>query len=93
MERIRIASALKHIGWIVVLVFVTAFVVHFSWNMVIPDLFGAKALGYKDAMGLVALVATLSWLVAFSFGASRRHAGNKHLPRSDGVSRACGYRS
>lgn len=56
------------------LVFGLSFIVLFSWNLAIPDLFGLEPIRFKQATGLVLLCATL----AFVFNAYRT-AGPKNL--------------
>lgn len=43
--------------------FALAFVIHFSWNMVIPDILHAPELSFRNSVGLVGLVLSLGALL------------------------------
>ena len=57
-----------------------AIFIHFSWNMAMPELFGAAKMSFKNAFGLVILLGTVAMLVGQS--ANRRHVRN---PRHSAV--------
>ncbi len=57
---------LAGIVWFVVGLVVASIIVHFAWNMAIPDLFGAAKMSFKNAFGLVLLAS----MVAVIFGRS-----------------------
>jgi len=55
----------KMIGAGVLILFSWAFVVHMGWNMSMPNIFGLEEIRFKEALGLVLLIAGLSlpiWL-------------------------------
>ena len=49
-------DVLKFFAW----VFALSFVVLFSWNMAVPEVFGLEPIRFKQAIGLVLLCATLA---------------------------------
>jgi hypothetical protein len=64
------------IGWALLVIIVATIVVHFSWNMAMPELFGAARMSFKNAFGLVLLAAMASWIIGH--GVIGRHV---HLRR------------
>jgi len=64
-------KVLSGIGLSLLLIIVAAVFVHFSWNMAMPELFGAAKMSIKNAFGLVILLATVA--VVFGQSAVRRH--------------------
>ncbi len=60
------------IGWTLLVIIVGSIVVYFSWNMAMPELFGAVRMSFKNALGLVLLASMASWIIGHGvFG--RRH--------------------
>ncbi len=51
------------IGWTLLVIIVGSIVVRFSWNMAMPELFGAVRMSFKNAFGFVLLAATASWVI------------------------------
>ncbi|MBT3767741.1 MAG: hypothetical protein HN578_11440 [Rhodospirillales bacterium] len=49
----------KVVGWS----FLLAALVHISWNMFAPDMFGLEPIRMKQALGLVLFAATFSFLI------------------------------
>ncbi|MFQ5950219.1 MAG: hypothetical protein ACE5J1_05990 [Nitrospiria bacterium] len=51
------------IGWTFLVIIVGSIVVYFSWNMAMPELFGAARMSFKNAFGLVLLASMASWII------------------------------
>lgn len=51
------------IGWTMLVIIVATIAVYFSWNMAMPDLFGAVPMSFTNAFGLVLLAAMASWIL------------------------------
>ncbi len=51
------------IGRTLLVIIVGSIVVYFSWNMSMPELFGAARMSFKNAFGFVLLAATASWVI------------------------------
>ncbi len=51
------------IGWTMLVIIVATIVVYFSWNMAMPELFGAVPMSFTNAFGLVLLAAMASWIL------------------------------
>ena len=51
------------IGWTLLVIIVGSIVVRFSWNMAMPELFGAVRMSFKNALGLVLLASMASWIM------------------------------
>ena len=51
------------IGWTLMVIIVGSIVVRFSWNMAMPELFGAVRMSFKNALGLVLLASMASWIM------------------------------
>ncbi len=51
------------IGWTLLVIIVGSIVVYFSWNMAMPELFGAVRMSFKNALGLVLLASMASWIM------------------------------
>lgn len=67
----RVHSLLKGILFVVAAIAIAAFVIHFAWNMVMPDLAGVAKMSYKNAFGLVILLGALGFVIEKSL--KRRH--------------------
>jgi len=52
----NIHSVLSGIGLAALAVVLGAVVLHFAWNMAMPDLFGAAKMSFKNAVGLMVLL-------------------------------------
>ncbi len=63
------------IGWTLLVIIVGSIVVRFSWNMAMPELFGAVRMSFKNALGLVLLASMASWIVGYGV------VGRLHLRR------------
>lgn len=48
--------------------FLGSLIIHFSWNLFAPDLFGAQEMEFKNAMGIIIMLGT----VAFIFKVNNR---------------------
>ncbi len=79
MERSTLQSSMAAIGWIVLIVLLSAILVFFSWNMFAPELFSAVQMSFKNALGIVILGFTISWVLGYGF--------TKNLPMSSHVHR------
>lgn len=53
-------------GWTLLAISLAAVVLHFSWNMTMPELFGTVKMSFKNAFGLVIFLATVAALVGQS---------------------------
>ncbi len=51
------------IGWTLLVIVVGSMGVYFSWNMAMPELFGAVRMSLKNAFGLVLLASMASWII------------------------------
>ncbi len=60
------------IGWTLLVIIVGSIVVRFSWNMAIPELFGAVRMSFKNALGLVLLASMASWIMGGRLHLRRR---------------------
>jgi len=61
---------------------IAAVMVHFSWNMVAPDLFGMAKMNFVNATGLVIFLGTLAAVI----GQALRHRqlrSDRHTAKSD----------
>ena len=67
MEKSSFQSSLAAIGWIILIVLLSAILVHFSWNMFAPDLFNAVRMTFRNALGIVILGFTISWVLGYGF--------------------------
>ncbi len=63
------------IGWTLLVIIVGSIVVRFSWNMAMPELFGAVRMSFKNALGLVLLASMASWIIGHGV------VGRRHLRR------------
>ena len=63
------------IGWTLLVIIVGSIVVYFSWNMAMPELFGAARMSFKNAFGLVLLASMASWIMGHGV------VGRLHLRR------------
>ena len=63
------------IGWTLLVIIVGSIVVRFSWNMAMPELFGAVRMSFKNALGLVLLASMASWIMGYGV------VGRLHLRR------------
>ncbi len=63
------------IGWTLLVIIVATIVVHFSWNMAMPELFGAVRMSLKNALGLVLLASMASCVIGHGV------VGRSHLRR------------
>jgi len=63
------------IGWTCLVIIVGSIVVYFSWNMAMPELFGAVRMSFKNALGLVLLASMTSWIMGHGV------VGRLHLRR------------
>ncbi len=56
-------------------IFGLAALVHVSWNMFAPDMFGLVAIRMKQALGLVVFTSVIAFVLGgvFRIGASRKH--------------------
>ena len=54
--------------------------VHFSWNMAVPELFGAVEMSYKNAFGLVVLAGTISMVAGLYRVGHRIRFGTSSKP-------------
>ncbi len=63
------------IGWTLLVIIVGSIVVYFSWNMAMPELFGAVRMSLKNAFGLVLLASMASWIMGHGV------VGRHHLRR------------
>ncbi len=68
MDRTRMNEITVGVIGFLVLLIVTTILVHISWNMFMPELFGAVKMNFKNALGLVILVATVSRLIYHGLG-------------------------
>ena len=59
-----------------------AVVVHFSWNMVVPDLFGMPEMSFVNATGLVILLGTLAAVIGQALRRRQLRSG-RHTAKSD----------
>ena len=57
------------------MIIVGSIVVYFSWNMAMPELFGAARMSFKNAFGLVLLASMASWIMGHGV------VGRLHLRR------------
>jgi hypothetical protein len=69
----RFHAVLSFTGLTLLAVFGAAVILHFSWNMVAPDLFGAAEMSFKNAFGLVIFLVTAAALVGRSASVRRSH--------------------
>jgi len=60
------------IGWTLLVIIVGSIVVRFSWNMAMPELFGAVRMTFKNALGLVLLASMASWIMGGRLHLRRR---------------------
>ena len=60
------------IGWTLLVIIVGSIVVRFSWNMAMPELFGAVRMSFKNALGLVLLASMASWIMGGRLHLRRR---------------------
>ena len=67
MEKSNFQSSIAAIGWVILIVILSAILVHFSWNMFAPDLFNAVPMTFKNAIGIVILGFTISWVLGYGF--------------------------
>ena len=63
------------IGWTLLVIIVGSIVVYFSWNMAMPELFGAVRMSLRNAFGLVLLASMASWIIGHGV------VGRLHLRR------------
>lgn len=81
MDKTKINEFTIGLIWFLVLIIVTTILVLISWNMVMPELFGAVEMNFKNALGLVILVATISRLIYHGLGGRHFWLPGKRLPR------------
>ena len=81
MDRTRINEFIVGLIWFLVLIIVTTILVLISWNMFMPDLFGAMKMNFRNALGLVILVATVSRLIYHGLGGRHFWLPAKRSPR------------
>ena len=62
----RFHALLSFTGLSLLFVLVATLFLHFSWNMVAPDIFGAGEMSFKNALGLVVFLVTVAALVGHS---------------------------
>ncbi len=60
------------IGWTLLVIIVGSIVGRFSWNMAMPELFGAVRMSFKNALGLVLLASMASWIMGGRLHLRRR---------------------
>ena len=75
-KKSRAHALLSGTGLFLLATTVAAIILHFSWNMTMPELFGANEMSVKNAVGLVFLLAVV--LSVFSRVIFRRHV---RMPR------------
>ncbi len=63
------------LGWTLLVIIAGSIVVYFSWNMAMPELFGAVRMIFKNALGLVLLASMASWIMGHGV------VGRLHLRR------------
>ncbi len=68
MDKTKINEITVGLIWFLVLIIVTTILVLISWNMVMPELFGTVRMNFKNALGLVILVATVARLIYHGLG-------------------------
>ncbi len=62
-RRFKARFLIVRIGWTLLVIIVGSIVVRFSWNMAMPELFGAVRMTFKNALGLVLLASMASWIM------------------------------
>jgi len=72
-NKTKLHYVLTGTGWALLAIFVAAILIHFSWNMAMPELFGAAKMSFKNAFGLVILAAMVAGL--FGRRIAGRHVG------------------
>ncbi len=68
MDKTRMNELTIGLIWFLVLIIVTTILILISWNLVMPELFGAVKMNFKNALGLVILIATVSRLIYHGLG-------------------------
>ena len=81
MDKTRINEITVGVIWFLVLIIVTTILVLISWNMFMPELFGAVKMNFRNALGLVILVATVSRLIYHGLGGRHFWLPAKRTPR------------
>ena len=68
MDKTRMNELTIGLIWWLVLIIVTTILVFISWNMVMPELFGAVKMNFKNALGSVILIVTIARLIYHGLG-------------------------
>ena len=71
------------IGWTMLVIIVATIAVYFSWNMAMPDLFGAVPMSFSNAFGLVLLAAMASWIPGSWGSRAQRQPSPKNVEREN----------
>jgi hypothetical protein len=62
---------------LILLVMGLSLVIHFTWNLTAPDVFGAAKLEFQSAVGLAGLALIVKWVLTHGFN-RRRADGSGH---------------